>query len=201
MSRRTSWEVRILPLMEQRNPYAPSLASMERGIGPLSQSEGVGVWRDGKVLVTSLDAVMPERCVKCNEPADEPTKARKVFWHHPLIYLLVLLNVVLYAVVALIVRKKVIVAAGLCADHKARRKRSVMLTWAGVLGGIVVMYVGASSSMGVLGVGLGILLILASLLVGLIFARIVHAQKIDNSYVRLRGCGTPFLDSLPPFRG
>ena len=33
------------------------------------------------------------------------------------------------------------------------------------------------------------------------FGRIVYAKRIDALYVRLRGCGVEFLDSLPPFTG
>jgi hypothetical protein len=57
------------------------------------------------------------------------------------------------------------------------------------------------SSWGIWGALLGVLLILGSVIGGLIFGRIVYAKKIDESYVRLKGCGIAFLDSLPPFSG
>jgi hypothetical protein len=60
---------------------------------------------------------------------------------------------------------------------------------------------GNGEQLGSLGTLLGVLLTLGSVIGGLIFARIVHAKKIDKSYVRLKGCGIAFLDSLPPFSG
>jgi hypothetical protein len=39
---------------------------------------------------------------------------------------------------------------------------------------------------------------LGSIVTGMIMARIVYARKIDKSYVWLKGCGSEFLDSLPP---
>jgi hypothetical protein len=46
--------------------------------------------------------------------------------------------------------------------------------------------------------GLGFLLLFSAALVGIIVARIVYASKINESHVWLKGCGTEFLDSLPP---
>ena len=44
----------------------------------------------------------------------------------------------------------------------------------------------------------GILLIVAAAIVGILMGRVVYAQKIDEKYVWLKGCGAEFLDSLPP---
>lgn len=187
--------------MDDLNPYAPSRASLS-ATDPVSTADGnaaPSVWRDGDVLIKSIDAEMPGRCVKCNGPADQPTKIRKVYWHHPALYLLILVNIIIYAIVATIVRKKAFVGAGLCRDHKKRRRLAMTLAWTGSLGGIVLMYVGLASSFGIWGAFVGMLLILGSIIGGLIFARTVYSKGIDKTYVRLKGCGNAFLDSLPPF--
>lgn len=188
--------------MVDQNPYSPSRASLNLS-DPVSRADdgGTAVWRDGAVLIKLHDAAMPNRCVKCNRPAAEPTKARKVYWHHPALYLLVLLNIIVYAIVAAVLRKNAFVSAGLCVEHKRRRRIALVLCWTGALSGIVLMYFGMDSSWGVWGVLVGALLILASALGGLIFARIVYARKIDKIYVRLNGCGMAFLDSLQQFSG
>jgi hypothetical protein len=190
--------------MDDRNPYAPSRASLEadnstRPGHRLSES----VWREGKVLIMVPDSTLPDRCVKCNQPADEPTKARKVYWHHPAVYLLVLINVLLYAIVGVIVRRRAVVAPGLCAEHKKRRRMAILLGWVGFITGIALLTWGFRDS--TVGGGqflvTGILLVLLSILASIILARIVYAQKIDRSYVRLKGCGPEFLDTLPRFPG
>jgi hypothetical protein len=189
--------------MDDRNPYAPSQATLNI-VEPASGDDtntGVAVWRDGDQLIKLIGAEMPPRCVKCNAPAEAPTKSRKLYWHHPGLYLLLLANVVIYAIIAAIVRKKAFVAAGLCKEHKKRRKIALICAWTGSLGGIVVMFLGMGSSWGFWAVSVGVLLILASVIVGLIFSRIVYAKKIDKSHVRLKGCGVGFLASLPPFPG
>jgi hypothetical protein len=188
--------------MATLNPYAPSRASLT-ATDRTSATDDNAVWRDGNVLITLVNAEMPHRCIKCNEPADEPTKNRKVYWHHSTLYLLILINALIYAIVALAVRKKAIVNAGLCTEHKKRRRNALIFGWTGTLVGIVLMSYGLGS--GGSGGGsealVGILLILASIIAGMIFARVVYAKKIDKTYVRLKGCGAAFLDSLPQFTG
>ena len=60
---------------------------------------------------------------------------------------------------------------------------------------------GSGSSGGGVEAFVGILAILVSIIVGMIFGRVVYAKKIDKTYVRLKGCGVAFLDSLPQFTG
>lgn len=144
---------------------------------------------------------MPRRCVKCNEQADEPTAARKVYWHSPWLYFLLLFNIIIFALVAFLARKTATVAPGLCVEHKKRRRTAIALAWAGALIGIVVMYVGMATPFGVWGAAMGALVILASIVAGMIFGRVVYASRIDKSYVRLKGGGELFLGSLPPFPG
>jgi hypothetical protein len=187
--------------MDERNPYAPSRASLERSVVPPRDRVGAALWRDQSMLIMLPDATMPRRCIKCNGPAHEPTKNRKVYWHHPAIYMLLLLNVIIYAVVAVAVRKKVTLSAGLCAGHKKRRRLAITLGWVGFLAGFALLVGAAGSDGGAGAVILGILVMLGSIVAGMIFGRVVIARRIDTSYVRLKGCGSAFLDSLPPFPG
>ena len=159
------------------------------------------MWRDEKTLVMLHDADLPDRCVKCNKPAALPTKPRRVYWHHWSIYLVVLLNILLYAIVALIVRKKAVVAPGLCALHKTRRAVALSIGWLGFSGSLALMFLGFADSINPAFAFLGLLLLLVALLVLVGFSRIVYASRIDADYVRLKGCKPEFLDSLPPFPG
>lgn len=53
--------------MADINPYA----APQHGIvvNPPAVDPSGGVWRDGKLLVMHKKAVLPDRCVKCNQPA------------------------------------------------------------------------------------------------------------------------------------
>jgi hypothetical protein len=187
--------------MDDRNPYAPSRASLAaRPSQPGGDRSGVTAWRYQKLLVMISDTALPPRCVKCNEPADEPTKVRKVYWHHPGVYLVILVNIIIYAIVGAIVRKRALVAAGLCAAHKKRRRRGIIFAWGGFVTGVGLLTWGFGNEGGIGGLSViaGLLLLLASILTGINMTRIVYAQKIDKNCAWLKGCGPEFLDSLPP---
>ncbi|HKD55205.1 MAG TPA: hypothetical protein VKB72_13400 [Steroidobacteraceae bacterium] len=152
------------------------------------------------MLVLLPDASLPHRCVKCNEPATEPTKSRKVYWHSPWVYLLILFNVLIYAVVAVIVRKKAVIAPGLCSTHKTRRRTGIAIAWTLLLVGVALLFTGIGQRNPGASFG-GMLLILGAAVVSTAVTRILRAKRIDARYVRLTGCGTAFLDSMPPFAG
>jgi hypothetical protein len=178
--------------MDTHNPYAPSRASLAGAA--VTPDAGGGTWRDGAVLVLAREASLPRRCVRCNEPAAEPTRSRNLYWHNPWIYLLIILNILIYALVAIIVRKKVALAPGLCAAHKKRRRLGIATAWALLLAGVALLFMGRWAV-------LGMLVILLALFVTVGATRIVRANRIDAQYIRLKGCGAAFLDSLPPFPG
>jgi hypothetical protein len=188
--------------MTKHNPYAPSAASLKRGSAAPDVTGEVRVWRDGKNLIMLHDASLAARCVKCNEPAQDPTKVRTLYWHHPAVYLVILFNIIVYAIVAMIVRRKADVDPGLCARHKKKRFLALTLGWAGVLLGIGTVIASAASeepSPGLLIIG--VLLFFVSILVAIRMGRIVYAKKIENQLVRLRGCGEEYLASHPEYLG
>ena len=183
------------------NPYAPSKASLQGTSTPNPARGAVTAWRDDRVMVMLPDAPIPHRCVKCNDPVEEPTKTRKIYWHTPWLYLLLLINVLIFAIVAVVVRKKATISAGLCTIHKKRRRTVITIAWSGALLGIVLMYIGAGTAAGVGAVLFGILVILGSIIFGMVAGRVVVPTRIDNHYVRLKGCGEAYLDTLPQFPG
>ena len=71
------------------------------------------IWRSDRILVMSQNEPLPDRCVKCNQPVNGQRLTRKLYWHSPYIYLFVLLNVLIYAIVTLIVRKRARVQIGI----------------------------------------------------------------------------------------
>ena len=181
-----------------RNPYAPSTASLA-GSGADARAADTRVWRDEKVVIVARDAELPNRCVKCNEAAEEPTKTRKLYWHHTGVYLTFLISPIVYIIVALIVRKTAHLSPGLCARHKRRRSLGLLIGW----GGFLLCFLGMSFAYGSDNPDLGALLLLATfacIVAGIILSRIVYPRRIDDRYVHLRGCGEPFLAELPEFR-
>ena len=187
--------------MSADNPYAPSTASLrlDPHATPAAKS-GPKIWRDGKVLIIAPEASLPPRCVKCNEPAEQPMKSRNVYWHHWTIYLLLLLNVVIYLIVGLATRRKARITPGLCRKHTGSRRLAIAIAWIGALASIALIVASFEQDPPIL-FPIGILLLLASLIFGMIRGRLLWAKRIDKEYVRLIGCAPAFLQPLPPFQG
>ena len=157
------------------------------------------VWRNNSVLVMTKQALLPNRCIKCNAPADEQLK-RKLTWHHPALYLLALASLLIYVVVAMVVRKTATVNIGLCEDHSSARRRNIAITWALGLAsgaGFVVAIMLEDGTFAVL----GIFLLLATAIYGIVTLRVVVPTKIDDYFVWLKGIDTNYLQQFPEWRG
>lgn len=180
------------------NPYAPSKASMSARSNNAEVSSEVSVWRDGKTVVTLPDASLPNRCVKCNAPADPPTKERTVYYVHPAVYLLFLAGFLILLIVYLVVRKKAEVNPGLCEQHKKSRAMAIAGAWICCLVGLFCLFAGIGGDKGGM-IGFGLLLLVASIVVGMIWGRLIHVKKITKEEVRLGGFSSEYLDDLPDY--
>jgi GYF domain 2 len=163
-------------------------------------SSGNNLWRFNKRLVTRSETVFPDRCVKCNAPADGFRLKRVLYWQHPAYLLLLLCNLLVLIIVVLIVRKKAVVHIGLCHKHRARRKQGMIIGWSSFLGGVVALVIAGVLSSGWIAFG-GVLVLLAGSIYGVILARTVSATKITKENVWVAGVHRDFLADLPEWPG
>ena len=176
--------------LNELNPYAPPAADVDS-----LQLEPGAYWRDGDALVLSRGAVaaLPDRCVRCNAPAQGFKLKRTVYWHPPALYLLIVVSALIYVVVALIVRKSVKIELGLCPTHRRRRWLGVALLFAGVL---VPLALGLlHERLGAAVLPLALLAMAGGVVAGVVFSRVVHARRMDREHAWLR-VGAPFLASV-----
>ena len=164
------------------------------------------MWRQGnKTLVMHKTAEMPNRCVKSNQPSTRYLK-RKLSWHHPGWYaLIVVCNMIVYVIAALIVRKTATIHVGLSEEWFARRQRAILISWTLSLLGIALLVTGIAlvdaSEFAVAMIPIGIVLLLGGLIYGVVRARIVEVKKIKDDYIWLNGCCAEYLDELPEWTG
>ncbi len=185
--------------MQDFNPYeAPKTDLLiPREIGE------VGVWRDGALLVMSKDAELPDRCIKCDAPAEGWRLKRKLSWHPPAYYLLILLHVVIYVIVALIIRNKATLYIPLCPEHRRKRRRSIAIAWALCLTGIGAFVTGISGqgrmqdTITPFLLAGGALTFLAGLICAIPASQTVTPKKIDKQYVWLKKVSPELLAGLP----
>jgi hypothetical protein len=124
------------------NVYRPAV---EDGGVVRPGSEGVGVWREGdSVVVDKLRHEMPDRCVRCNEPANGLRVKKTFYWHPSWIYLLIVISILVYAILALVLRKSIVTQVPLCERHKKRRTIGFLVGVCGSLGALFVLLAAAA---------------------------------------------------------
>ncbi len=161
-----------------------------------------GIWRDGGVLVVHRKASLPSACVKCNAPTDR-TLRRKLAWHPGWVYLLIVApGIVVYAIVALIIRQQATLEVPLCDRHYSRRRRLLIIAWvtalsgtAAVVAGLLMLNLPDPSPSILPG---GILLLVAGLVLGVVVSPVVKPRRIDTQYVWLKGVCNEYLAPLQP---
>ncbi len=161
-----------------------------------------GVWRDGSVLVVAHGAKLPKRCIKTNERGFKK-KHQELSYTHPMVYIIQLPLILVMAVFA----------GGYVVFHRSRKaeldvyysknwvqkRKKAIYTGLGILvAGIVLFILTIMFRLPLLAL-VGFFCFFG----GLIYAckgDSLVAKKIDENYIRLRGAGKPFLDSLPDWR-
>jgi hypothetical protein len=155
--------------------------------------------RDGKILVVPRGSAFPANCVKCGEPAERPWR-KKFYWHHPALYLMVIFpGLLIYAIVAMVVRKSIELSVPLCDVHQSERKRYIIIGTILLLGCIPAGVIAETELHLFDGAGfiVGTLMFFA----GCIFlARInpIRPKKIDEFGAEFTGASEEFLKLLPP---
>ena len=163
----------------------------EEGIGVIE-----GVWRSGDRMVMSIGAELPDRCVKTNLPAGGQWAEIRLSWHHPALYLVVLLNLILYLIVAYFVRTRVIVRVGLTESALSSARTARRLMWALLLSGLAFCVAAVPTSVPQL-LWPGVLLMLLAIPVYFLRGRIIWASKIEPGYVWIGGVHRDYLAALP----
>jgi hypothetical protein len=169
------------------NPYAAPATSEEYNPAP---APGIGMWRDGALLVMHIQAVFPNRCLITGE---ETTLHRwqGVRWYYPIDWSTRTLHVEY--------------ATSPAARRKIARGRivSFLIAAAGalVLFTSVLGYETLLPLLGGWGIFICIVTIVAGLHYGLDAGRVLRFQRVRYPYLWLTGVQQPFLSTLPEWPG
>ena len=146
-NRRCRWVIAALDppynfsLMSDINPYA-SPANSDDDI-PVMDVEVVferpTLFRDEKLLVMQRNSALPDRCIKSNEPAYGRRLKRSLSWHHPAIFLAVLVSPMIYIILALVLRKQATIYVGLSEEWFRKRRMAIFWGWSIALSGLAMM--------------------------------------------------------------
>jgi hypothetical protein len=187
------------------NPYAPPQFEKVEQPPPLPAPAAAavpeGIWQFQDVLVLLKGTPLPDRCVTCNRPTRYRWR-RTFYWAPPALRLLILLNVLIYAVVMIAVRKRADLDIPLCEEHNAQRSANTRNGWLLALLGLVLnvasyFAIGDEGPLVVFLCGLGVIGLFAGAIIAS-NAIPLQVKKIDDYYVWMKKAGPEFLRTLPP---
>lgn len=141
---------------------------------------------------------LPPPCVKCGAPANGKPVVKTFYWHHPALYLIILVALLIYVIVAVIVRKNIRLSVPLCARHAQRRSMAVTLSWVIPVVGVADAFI--LPNLGVNG-GIVALITVALVLTGLIIWAVVsypiRPKYIDQYRAEFTGVCEAYLQQFP----
>jgi hypothetical protein len=165
------------------------------GSGP-EHDAASGAWRDGELLVLAPDAVLPDRCVKTDLPADGRTAEVVLLWHEPVWYWLLVLNPIIYLMAVRAVGTSVVVTVPVTAGALAAARRARWLVGALLAAGATAWVCAAVFARAEL-FWLGLLLMTAAIPVYLLGARFIRVRRLEEERVWIAGASVNFLARLP----
>lgn len=153
--------------------------------------------REGNKLVVPHGAQLPDRCVKCNAPAQGFRLRRRLTWLHPAYLLLLFTGVVFYAIASAMASKSAEIQIGVCPKHRRQRLRAIVGGWTlGLCGAVLMPLLAISLQAGWIAlVGLGMALV--GMVGGIVVARLVRPSRIDDNQAWLSGVDREYLNELP----
>jgi hypothetical protein len=158
--------------------------------------QGDGVWQQKGQLVMRKDATLPDRCIKCNSPANGKRLTKRYQWHNPIWYSLAICGALPYLIVALIVRKQVTLSLGLCEQHFAKRRTAILIGSLVTVLSFVVFIAGVGLKSPVVTL-LGFPMFFFGLFYLVFSISPIAIQKMDDNYVWLKRINKDYLASLP----
>ena len=187
-------------ILETDNPYVTPESDVQH-----NYSETEGFWRRKKLLIMDRDSTLPDRCVKCNAPADGFQVKKDLYYYSTT---LTVVSLVLFFIIGILIiipllifRKHVKIKVGLCERHRKRRRN---LLW--MSGGFLVLTVAAflvSSLVDNAIIDFAIPFAIGgfSFLLCLFFLAAANislfAKKIDDQHLWIKGINADFLQKFP----
>ena len=157
-------------------------------------------YAEGNILVVPRGAALPASCVKCGG-VPKRWLQKKFYWHNPLLYLLILVGLLIYAIVALIVRKQVQLAVPLCEEHDSARKTKLWIGAILLLGCVPLPVALGMSLKADYALGLAFLLGFVMFIAGLVvisLSQVLRPKYIGDDCAKFKGAHQEFLARLKP---
>ena len=192
------------PFADQ-NPYQSPMTPEAHGVTNKAAPSG-GIWREGNVLVMHKNAVLPDICLKSNQPANQRIKLN-YSWHNPIIALTILIGVLIYVILAIVLSKKAAIDIPLTSQWVKKRRLRIVMTWLLSFACLSCIFLGIavlsyeSETIGALLMLSSLVLFFVAIIFGSAMATLFKPTKITDTHVWLKGVNREFLNTLPTWTG
>jgi hypothetical protein len=175
-----------------------STETISNPISPGSKLSARGLWRDEKRLVVHISALVPARCLKCNQwTGEQPRTAYIRHFPKENILMLVLLVVAPFTV---IFWKRVYLEVVLCTKHLWVQRLSSAAAWMIVIGSFVVFVLSVARWSRPIYV-LSLLMLVGGYALGLTVGTSVSVHKVEGQYTWVGGVCLEYLNQFQAFVG
>lgn len=168
-------------------------ACPECGLRVLASKSGIRA--DGKFLVIRTDAILPKRCIKTNQPVDDPPVTRKLYWAPPWIIALILINLLVVLIVYMVMRKECRITYYINKQHKNRRLINLAIGCGLFVFGVVGFFGGIVFESGLFALG-SALIWLASIVFLVIVGKVISVTKYKDDEFWIKGVCQEYLDEV-----
>lgn len=176
-------------------PTVPPTAAQAPPTGP---QDGAGaMWRHGRRLIIQKDAILPHRCVKCNAAAADHSMRKTYYWHPPVLYLTLLAGILVYVILALILRKRGTIRFSLCPAHRLRRTMHIALSLLLAIGSPILCIALAVQLDHPWPLLLMLIVIIATGIYAVLCIAPLRPTRIDDDWLTMAGAGEDFLATVP----
>jgi len=172
--------------------------------GSAAAPASAGIFRIGSNVIIaqpgpSQTAVLPPgMCIRCGAAADGKPVTKWYYWHNPALYLLIFLGLLIYAIVALVVRKRMKVTVPLCLQPAKKRSIAVTLAWilplVGIADAVILPQLNVDGGMVAL---ISIALVLTGIVIWSVVASPIRPRKIDDLRGEFGGFCNAYLMQIP----
>lgn len=183
-----------------RAPQAETVLSHQAQVDPQSY------YVEGKNLVICNGAMLPNLCVKTGKPLPDAKRTKKtLYWAHPAWALLIFINLLIYAIVYLCIRKKVTFHYSI--SPQAKRKRfalvssSLLLTFGSLAAGIYFLMADDPTGANTPFALAGFILFLIGLIMIAIVSNSLRIKKHRDGWFTLAGTGKEFRAAVQAEQG
>jgi len=153
------------------------------------------IWAQGKKVFAKDGANFPPRCIQCNSPDTLKWKLRSLTWAPPYLYLVLLVGLIPAIIILMIFQRKAKIQTASCAACRKKLLTQRLIAWGIFLAAIASFAAAIGLENGYLAL-LGVVLIFAALIYGVVMGRAFTITRIEKSVVTLKGLGPHFVASL-----